>query len=499
MSAFGVQASDVMLALRQAGVLHGVDPERVAEAVAHFRSTDRTSRMFTVALGTAPVRGDSGDMESLVDYGSLAHGAQVVARLGPGKPSVTGSTVTGEEIAAPLPEVPLQSGDGVEYRDSERSWIAQAPGYLELRGKTLCLVPLVDIAENRMSATAVFRGTVPSAEVVAELLEEAGVSFGILHSVLEEIAGREVSAEEPLTIMVARGKPQIRGRNARIQYCVDLGKVSPGTLRADGTIDYRRRLTFCLVEQGEVIAIRVPPTKGSDGSTVGGEVLEAVAGEDRPLSAGQNVQAPDGRSFRATVRGAAVQTGDQIDVMPNFAVSGDVDYEVGSIDSPISVVVDGDVRSAFECKVRGEIKVGGAIEDAIMSATGSIEVAGGILQGSVGSIRCGGGLRARFIENARVSVRGDIVVADDVVGCQLVAGGRVEARGKGPLLVVAGGRGCGGEGPWVTDGCTNRHTGRSLIRCDRSSRSTTSGYRTRVGFNSGSCRPWFSALARQRR
>ena len=67
--------------------------------------------------------------------------------------------------------------------------------------------------------------------------------------------------------MVARGKPQIRGRN-EIQYCVDLGKVS-GTC-ADGTIDYRRRLTFCLVEQGEVIAIRVPPTKGSDGSTVGG-------------------------------------------------------------------------------------------------------------------------------------------------------------------------------------------------------------------------------------
>ena len=44
-----------------------------------------------------------------------------------------------------------------------------------------------------MSATAVFRGTVPSAEVVAELLEEAGVSFGILHSVLEEIAGREAA------------------------------------------------------------------------------------------------------------------------------------------------------------------------------------------------------------------------------------------------------------------------------------------------------------------
>ena len=118
--------------------------------------------------------------------------------------------------------------------------------------------------------------------------------------------------------------------------------------------------------------------------------------------------------------------------MPNFAVSGDVDYEVGSIDSPISVVVDGDVRSAFECKVRGEIKVGGAIEDAIMSATGSI-AAGGILQGSVGSIRCGGGLRARFIENARVSVRGDIVV-DDVVGCQLVAGGRVKHEGKGTII-----------------------------------------------------------------
>ena len=435
MSSFGVQEADVMLALRKEGVLHGVQKDRLASAVAHFRSPDRTRRMFLVAEGTPAQVGESGKMEALVNYGELAHGAQVVARLGPGRAAVTGSTVTGEEITAPPSDVPLQAGEGIEFRDTERSWIALEPGYLEWDKTTLRLVPLVKIAVDGMSATAEFRGLVPDPSTVKELLRETGIEFGIIEGTLEGLRGQKGDAANPIQALVARGKPQIRGRNARIQYCVDLGKVAVGTVRADGSIDYRRRRTFCLVEQGEDIAIRVPPTSGSDGYKVTGEVMPATPGEDKPLVAGQNVEARDGRRFVASVRGAAVQTDDRIDVLPSFAVQGDIDYEVGSIDSPINVVVDGDVRSAFECKARGEVKVAGSIEDAIVSATGNVEVTGGIMQGAVGSIRCGGALRAKFIENARVSARGDIFVADDVVSCQLVAGGRVEAlSGKGTII-----------------------------------------------------------------
>ena len=50
MSSFGVQEADVMLALRKEGVLHGVQKDQLASAVAHFRPPDRTRRMFLVDL-----------------------------------------------------------------------------------------------------------------------------------------------------------------------------------------------------------------------------------------------------------------------------------------------------------------------------------------------------------------------------------------------------------------------------------------------------------------
>jgi hypothetical protein len=216
---------------------------------------------------------------------------------------------------------------------------------------------------------------------------------------------------------------------------VDIGRVGPGELRTDGTINYRKRQTFCLVDADEVIAIRVPPTLGSAGSMVTGGAIDSEPGQDRPLEAGQNVVSPDKRQFIATARGAAVQSGDRLDVHTSYAITGDVDYHVGNIECPIGVVIDGDVRSAFEIDVKGNVTIGGTIEDAIIQVQGDLTVTAGVLQGRLGSVACGGNLKARFMENTRASVRGHIEVDDNVMNCSLVAGGRIEVlAGKGIII-----------------------------------------------------------------
>jgi uncharacterized protein (DUF342 family) len=126
-------------------------------------------------------------------------------------------------------------------------------------------------------------------------------------------------------------------------------------------------------------------------------------------------------------------------VQPRVIVEGDVDFRHGNIDTKLSVLVKGDVKSGFSIKSAGNIEVTGVIEDARISAQGNLLVRGGILQGSQ-RVKAIGDIDARYVTNreikchtlrissslrwSRVLATGDLI-AKEILGGDLIVAGNI--------------------------------------------------------------------------
>jgi uncharacterized protein (DUF342 family) len=126
-------------------------------------------------------------------------------------------------------------------------------------------------------------------------------------------------------------------------------------------------------------------------------------------------------------------------VQPRLIVEGDVDFRHGNIDTKLSVLVKGDVKSGFSIKSAGDIEVMGVIEDARISAQGRLIVKGGILPGAH-RVKAHGDIDARYVSNrevkchtlrvggslrwSRVLATGDII-AKEILGGDLICAGSV--------------------------------------------------------------------------
>ena len=164
------------------------------------------------------------------------------------------------------------------------------------------------------------------------------------------------------------------------------------------------------------------------------ETLDSLAGENTEVR---------GSELVATSPGRPVVRGSRIDVLPVFAVEGDLDYSVGNIDFAGDVTVRGDVMPGFSIHATGSVTVYGMTEHATIHAGGDL-----ILQGVVGLIEAddhgdgmeheaeivvGGNLTAQYLHNIAVEVAGEAIVNREMVNCQIVAD-RVELPSKGRIV-----------------------------------------------------------------
>ncbi|MGE5507059.1 MAG: DUF342 domain-containing protein, partial [Chitinophagales bacterium] len=186
---------------------------------------------------------------------------------------------------------------------------------------------------------------------------------------------------------------------------------------------------------GQVLAVRVPPTRGLPGATVTGQPLSPKPGHDVRLPKGKNTEAgsnPD--ELVAQTTGQIVVTGGKVNVLPVYEVRGDVDFSTGNIEFVGSVVVGGTVRSGFTVRSAGNIEIRGSVEAATVIAEGDVVVRGGVQGGDRGRL-VGRNICARFIQSCRVEATGDVLVEEALMYGDVFAQGRVEARGSRGRIV----------------------------------------------------------------
>ncbi|MGE5704238.1 MAG: DUF342 domain-containing protein, partial [Clostridia bacterium] len=240
---------------------------------------------------------------------------------------------------------------------------------------------------------------------------------------------------------IADGMPPVPGTDGRIEFTFhssEKDELRPKEME-DGRVDYYNLVNIPNVSRGQLLAKKVPPTPGIDGTDITGAIVPAKLGKEAVIKPGKNVVLNEDKTLLYAAIDGQVSFSDdlKINVFPVFEVNGDVDFGVGNIDFVGTVVVRGSVPTGFRIKAAGDIRILGSVEGAELEAGGSIEIRSGIVAQDKGSVIAGNTIKTSFIQNGNVSATGDVIVSQSIMFSHVRAGKSIVC--KGPKGIIIGG------------------------------------------------------------
>ncbi len=236
-------------------------------------------------------------------------------------------------------------------------------------------------------------------------------------------------------IVIARATEPVPGTDAAIDCLFPLQfSMQPKELEND-KVDFRELKLIYAVAAGDILARKIPATRGEPGMTVVGTAIPAKPGKDIVFTAGRNtIISPDGMEVTSAIAGQPFLKGRSVFVEPVYSIKGDINYSVGNIDFKGSVKIEGNVVSGFSIKATESIEVNGVVEDCSLEAGMDISVKGGVLGADRGIMKAGRDLSALFVENCHVEAGRNIVVGD-TLNSELFAGDSIDvALGTGRVI-----------------------------------------------------------------
>ncbi len=301
----------------------------------------------------------------------------------------------------------------------------------------------VTVSEDKLSAFLLLSPPEDDAQELTETelideLKKAGIVFGLLDEVLHDLAENQVYDEK---ILIARGTSPEPGKDAEIEYTFSTEQKRTPTQDSDGRIDYKNLEYFQNATAGQILARKTPPTEGSPGKTVFGEEIPVQPGRDKQIGKGANTSlSEDGLELKADIDGSIVFSNGVTNVLAVQTVSGNVDASTGNIDCNGSLKITKDVKSGFRVKVKGDLEVGGHVEDAEIECDGNVIVKKGFFGSSdtSGIINAGGDVTVKWIDGQDVHSEGILTIGGEAINCRLY--GR-----KGIIIQGAKGKIAGGE------------------------------------------------------
>ncbi len=488
----GPTVEEIHALLEREEIVHAIDEKELVRLCEKMGKKEGVAPMTLIARGTEAVPGKDAEWEFLcdpdltqyfgeirrvctrspnvqylVDYGkglagkAASAGERLALKQSP-TPGEMGIDVFGEEFSPDEPrDAALEVGEQIRLAEDGMSCYAEIFGYIGI-GKKRDRVQIVSpiwIAPDRMAAYFVNLSQLgekrsPTPGEMDRLLERHGVCYGVEHRTIEVFCEKMKQGIPTATaVRLARGREPQPGADGRFDFAVDVERKH-GFFRQDGSIDFKQLNLTPLLEEGQLIGVRIPATEGSPGMDISGRKLPAQ--EVRPISvdAGENVRPvrEEGKPDRFYARiGGELVVVERVEgtvpvvhlkVYETLVVKGDVDYGTGNIDYPGNVRIEGSVKAGFEVKAKGNVVVGDSVEDgARVTAGDHVAVEHGISGGQTRVI-AGGSVFAKFVNGARVSARGDLRLSEYAFNASLRADGAVVVSGTTGTRssgVIAGG------------------------------------------------------------
>lgn len=278
-------------------------------------------------------------------------------------------------------------------------------------------------------------GTWPTLEQIKGFLAAHGVVYGFDEEAITKMLKTPITRE---WVSAAKGIPPENGKDAKIEYKVDLNVLKPK--KVGENVDMKELGTVINVLQGQEIAEKTVAFAGHEGVSVLGKKIPAYIGKDKNLPSGKGTTVSEDKlHLFADFDGNLRISDGKLSVHPYFEVKGDVDYGVGNIDFVGPVTIHGNVREGFEVRSGSTITIGGVVEGASISSASDMLIKVGIRGGGKAKLTIGGNMTVGYIDQAYVRCEGNIDVNEAVLHSDIGARGEIRALGskKGQ---IAGGR-----------------------------------------------------------
>ena len=443
---------------------HGFNKDALKEVIKKAQDEPVARGAFVVAQATAPEPGEDGkvvlkflpdageaasityramkdalakeELETVLEseiLSALVAPEELLAVVEDPTDGEAGKDVFGNATTEPGEKAKLRAGENVEA--TEDGIVSKAFGYVCLIDDEISVLPPIWVSPDFESAHFVHFPQVravkaPEPEWMVESLHLKGVSSGIEDVVVVTLSEKLPAATEKCSILIAKGVAPTDGVDTHVKYSFDAEKRA-GKVLPDGTIDFKERNVAIGVSAEQFLGEVIPATEGAPGLNVKGEEIPAKDGEEKTFTAGQNVKSQSEANttkFVSEIDGAVNISGETIEVLPIFNVSGDVDYESGNIDVPMNVEIAGSVRGGFVVKSGGSVVIGGAIENgADVHAKGDVIAAQGIF-GEETKVVALGNVEAKFIQNSTVMAHENVTVGAFILNAIVRSGGEVSVE-----------------------------------------------------------------------
>ncbi|HLQ79148.1 MAG TPA: FapA family protein [Terriglobia bacterium] len=300
---------------------------------------------------------------------------------------------------------------------------------------------VVRINQDKMSAIVEIDRTVEEPVLLQSLvhaLSEAGINHGVDDAACNEIIAA-INAQPPgarLSGTVAHGTLPVPGEDGSVTMAVEYNRNLIGLPGQFGAIDFHERGSFTPIEKSQLIATIKLPTNGLPGKDVRGNELTTTPGVRASLTAGQGTKLETGGTeLRAARHGDLRCTGDVIEVMDVIKVSGNLDYNVGSIECEGPVRVEGDVLPGFHIRAGGDVMVGGIVDAAEITTGGTLTVGQGVLGKS--RICAKTKITVGYVRESYLECDGAVAILKEAVNSTIISGDSIVIPENGR---VVGGR-----------------------------------------------------------
>lgn len=266
-------------------------------------------------------------------------------------------------------------------------------------------------------------------QLVMDFLSELDIVYGINSIAIQSMLEHAMYDQY---ICIARGIPATRGEDGHYDFQKETEDMKKKPLiNEDGTADYKNSLNLATINEGELLAVYIPPTKGKEGMDVYGNTVPPLGdGKDILPLRGRGIISDDDKiNYYAEYTGHIVNDNGRLSIEKLYRVNGELNIEVGNIRFDGDVEIMGDVRSGLEIDAKGSIFIHGHVGACKLTAGVNIIVDKGIQGRGTCEISAGEDVVCKFVESCRITALHNIY-ADSVLNSSLIANNQVIITSK---------------------------------------------------------------------
>lgn len=299
----------------------------------------------------------------------------------------------------------------------------------------------LDIDTDRLSARLAIVANIEAvdAQTLTAALEAEGIARTRVDE--DEIAAAlaKSRAGEALEATVAQGTPVRHGRDAHVDIEPNLAEqldrqravLSKTAVEADraevcdeADVSHYEVNALCVVAPGQRIGRELDAEPGEDGLDIFGKVIGAREGREMALKL--DGIARDGSGIlTAKHAGLLLIDPTHVTVSQQLRLPGAVDFTTGHVRFPGDADIADGVRDNFRVEVGGTLTVRNLVEAATLKSGADTILERGMAGRSKGRVNIGRDLTARYLDSVTGIVGRDLIVDNEITGCDLAVARRV--------------------------------------------------------------------------